>query len=146
MVSCNFPGRFQEAIQHLTWINKYCKILLCGLALVPCAHLRVEHATTWNFVRLLAHFIYLGTLITVLKHNQFLLVHYFQNQSEVMILCSKYWWKPEYQNLCFSGKFGLWLDGDLYQGRTEPCNTYGNDPLTPSVDFVVKTLECWAFI
>ncbi|XP_054271822.1 nuclear receptor coactivator 7-like isoform X2 [Macrosteles quadrilineatus] len=44
------------------------------------------------------------------------------------------------------GKFGLWLDGDLYQGRTEPCNTYGNDPLTPSVDFVVKTLECWAFI
>lgn len=44
------------------------------------------------------------------------------------------------------GKFGLWLDGDLYQGRSESCKTYGNDPLTPSVDFVVKTLECWAFI
>ncbi|KAF5287958.1 hypothetical protein FQA39_LY15596 [Lamprigera yunnana] len=44
------------------------------------------------------------------------------------------------------GKFGLWLDGDLYQGRSESCQTYGNDPLTPSVDFVVKTLECWAFI
>ncbi|KAL3282082.1 hypothetical protein HHI36_005281 [Cryptolaemus montrouzieri] len=44
------------------------------------------------------------------------------------------------------GKFGLWLDGDLYLGRTEMCKTYGNDPLTPSVDFVVKTLECWAFV
>ncbi|XP_017782920.1 PREDICTED: uncharacterized protein LOC108567137 isoform X17 [Nicrophorus vespilloides] len=44
------------------------------------------------------------------------------------------------------GKFGLWLDGDLYQGRSEPCKTYGNEALTPSVDFVVKTLECWVFI
>ncbi|KAK9870388.1 hypothetical protein WA026_007953 [Henosepilachna vigintioctopunctata] len=44
------------------------------------------------------------------------------------------------------GKFGLWLDGDLYLGRTEMCKTYGNDPLTPSLDFVVKTLECWAFV
>ncbi|XP_072744453.1 oxidation resistance protein 1 isoform X4 [Anoplolepis gracilipes] len=44
------------------------------------------------------------------------------------------------------GKFGLWLDGDLYQGRTQSCSTYGNDPLAPREDFVVKTLECWAFI
>ncbi|XP_057666580.1 oxidation resistance protein 1 isoform X10 [Diorhabda carinulata] len=44
------------------------------------------------------------------------------------------------------GKFGLWLDGDLYIGRSESCKTYGNDPLTPKVDFMVKTLECWAFI
>ncbi|XP_066600024.1 nuclear receptor coactivator 7 isoform X5 [Prorops nasuta] len=44
------------------------------------------------------------------------------------------------------GKFGLWLDGDLYQGRTQACSTYGNDPLAPREDFVVKTLECWAFI
>ncbi|XP_030749606.1 oxidation resistance protein 1 isoform X3 [Sitophilus oryzae] len=44
------------------------------------------------------------------------------------------------------GKFGLWLDGDLYIGRSESCKTYGNDALTPKIDFVVKTLECWAFI
>ncbi|XP_044011075.1 oxidation resistance protein 1-like isoform X19 [Aphidius gifuensis] len=44
------------------------------------------------------------------------------------------------------GKFGLWLDGDLYQGRTQTCSTYGNEPLAPHEDFVVKTLECWAFI
>lgn len=46
----------------------------------------------------------------------------------------------------FSGKFGLWLDGDLYLGRTQTCNTYGNEPLAPQEDFVVKTLECWAFL
>ncbi|XP_018403939.1 PREDICTED: oxidation resistance protein 1 isoform X4 [Cyphomyrmex costatus] len=44
------------------------------------------------------------------------------------------------------GKFGLWLDGDLYQGRTQSCSTYGNEPLAPREDFVVKILECWAFI
>ncbi|XP_071455501.1 nuclear receptor coactivator 7 isoform X2 [Hetaerina americana] len=44
------------------------------------------------------------------------------------------------------GKFGLWLDGDLYQGRTQPCETYGNEALVPSGDFVIKTLECWAFV
>nr|CAD7456917.1 unnamed protein product [Timema tahoe] len=49
---------------------------------------------------------------------------------------------PEFQ----VGKFGLWLDGDLYQGTTQPCSTYGNEPLSPQEDFVVKTLECWAFI
>ncbi|XP_025195396.1 oxidation resistance protein 1 isoform X5 [Melanaphis sacchari] len=44
------------------------------------------------------------------------------------------------------GKFGLWLDGDLNQGRTEACNTYGNEPLVNEQDFVVKILECWAFL
>lgn len=44
------------------------------------------------------------------------------------------------------GKFGLWLDGDLYQGRTETCQTYANEPLSPNVDFVVKTLECFVFV
>ncbi|XP_059486353.1 nuclear receptor coactivator 7 isoform X2 [Neocloeon triangulifer] len=44
------------------------------------------------------------------------------------------------------GKFGLWLDGDLYQGRTQACSTYGNAALVDGEDFVVKTLECWAFV
>lgn len=48
--------------------------------------------------------------------------------------------------LNFSGKFGIWLDGDLNQGRTEACNTYGNEPLVNEQDFVVKILECWAFL
>ncbi|XP_055853154.1 oxidation resistance protein 1 isoform X27 [Episyrphus balteatus] len=44
------------------------------------------------------------------------------------------------------GRFGLWLDGDLNQGRSQSCSTYGNEPLSPQEDFVVKTLECWAFV
>ncbi|XP_047039311.1 oxidation resistance protein 1 isoform X2 [Helicoverpa zea] len=44
------------------------------------------------------------------------------------------------------GKFGLWLDGDLYLGRTQRCKTYGNEPLTTREDFIVKIMECWTFI
>ncbi|XP_034662256.1 oxidation resistance protein 1 isoform X15 [Drosophila subobscura] len=44
------------------------------------------------------------------------------------------------------GRFGLWLDGDLNQGRSQQCSTYGNEPLAPQEDFVIKTLECWAFV
>ncbi|XP_033727121.1 oxidation resistance protein 1-like isoform X2 [Pecten maximus] len=43
------------------------------------------------------------------------------------------------------GNFGLWFDGDIYHGRTQHCETYDNDILTCSEDFVVKTLEAWAF-
>lgn len=43
------------------------------------------------------------------------------------------------------GQFGLWFDGDLDHGRTQACNTFGNPPLTPSSDFNVKCIECWAF-
>lgn len=43
------------------------------------------------------------------------------------------------------GNFGLWLDGDLYQGRTQPCKTYNNPPLTDTEDFIIKTVECWCF-
>ncbi|KAL5013835.1 hypothetical protein ScPMuIL_008105 [Solemya velum] len=44
------------------------------------------------------------------------------------------------------GLFGLWFDGDLYHGRTHRCETYDNDLLTESEDFVVKTLEAWVFV
>ncbi|KAI4487677.1 hypothetical protein M0802_011939 [Mischocyttarus mexicanus] len=44
------------------------------------------------------------------------------------------------------GKFGIWLDSDLYRGRTQSCSTYGNELLAPHEDFLVETLECWAFI
>ncbi|KAK3087028.1 hypothetical protein FSP39_000610 [Pinctada imbricata] len=44
------------------------------------------------------------------------------------------------------GLFGLWLDGDLYHGRTNRCETYDNDVLTESEDFVVKAFEAWIFI
>lgn len=45
------------------------------------------------------------------------------------------------------GKFGLWVDRDLNKGRSQPCATFDNEPLTGcgNEDFVVKTIECWAF-
>ncbi len=44
-----------------------------------------------------------------------------------------------------NGKFGIWFDADLNQGRTQACPTFDNDPLTPSEDFTIQALECWAF-
>ncbi|KAI1289678.1 Oxidation resistance protein 1 [Halotydeus destructor] len=44
------------------------------------------------------------------------------------------------------GHFGLWLDGDLYHGRSYPCNTFANLRLNSEDDFVVKHLECWGFV
>eukprot|EP00095_Tigriopus_kingsejongensis_P000312 maker-scaffold292_size219010-snap-gene-0.23 protein:Tk00312 transcript:maker-scaffold292_size219010-snap-gene-0.23-mRNA-1 annotation:"oxidation resistance protein 1-like isoform x4" len=44
-----------------------------------------------------------------------------------------------------NGRFAIWLDGDLNQGRTEASPTFDNQPLT-SEDFTLKTLECWAFV
>ena len=51
--------------------------------------------------------------------------------------------------LCFTfyyrGNFGLWLDEDLYHGRSNRCETYDNDVLTDAEDFVVKAFEAWIF-
>ncbi|XP_067666112.1 nuclear receptor coactivator 7-like isoform X3 [Haliotis asinina] len=44
------------------------------------------------------------------------------------------------------GQFGLWLDGDLYHGRSHRCDTFDNDVLTDKEDFVLKGLEAWAFV
>ncbi|RWS06713.1 TLD domain-containing protein 2-like isoform X9 [Dinothrombium tinctorium] len=44
------------------------------------------------------------------------------------------------------GLFGLWLDGDLYRGRSQSCNTFANTRLSSHEDFVVKALECWTFV
>ncbi|CAF0812673.1 unnamed protein product [Didymodactylos carnosus] len=44
------------------------------------------------------------------------------------------------------GTYGLWLDSDLYHGRTCPSKTYNNDYLTRSEDFIVSHVELWSFI
>ncbi|XP_056597381.1 oxidation resistance protein 1b isoform X2 [Triplophysa dalaica] len=43
------------------------------------------------------------------------------------------------------GEFGLWLDGDLYHGRTHSCKTFGNPMLSKTEDFYVQDIEIWAF-
>jgi len=42
-----------------------------------------------------------------------------------------------------NGKFGLWLDDNLYLGRTDSCSTFNSPALVPEKDFKIKTVECW---
>ncbi|CAM4817426.1 unnamed protein product [Rotaria magnacalcarata] len=44
------------------------------------------------------------------------------------------------------GTFGLWLDGELYHGRTCPTKTFDNERLTSTEDFIVASIEVWTFI
>eukprot|EP01121_Diplochlamys_sp_Union-15-3_P000017 TRINITY_DN10011_c0_g1_i1.p1 TRINITY_DN10011_c0_g1~~TRINITY_DN10011_c0_g1_i1.p1 ORF type:complete len:228 (-),score=52.68 TRINITY_DN10011_c0_g1_i1:64-711(-) len=43
------------------------------------------------------------------------------------------------------GKFGLWINEDLTQGSSYPCQTFSNESLGSSEEFEVSFLEIWAF-
>ncbi|XP_041418842.1 nuclear receptor coactivator 7 isoform X4 [Xenopus laevis] len=43
------------------------------------------------------------------------------------------------------GRFGLWLDSDLYHGRSNACCTFNNNTLAKKEDFIVQDVEVWAF-
>ncbi|MEE6463328.1 hypothetical protein FKM82_005866 [Ascaphus truei] len=43
------------------------------------------------------------------------------------------------------GEFALWLDGDLYHGRSHTCKTFENPTLSKKEDFIVQDIEIWAF-
>ncbi|XP_069477594.1 oxidation resistance protein 1 isoform X2 [Ambystoma mexicanum] len=43
------------------------------------------------------------------------------------------------------GEFALWLDGDLYHGRSHSCKTFANPTLSKKEDFIVQDIEIWAF-
>ena len=43
------------------------------------------------------------------------------------------------------GTFGLWLDNDLYRGRSTACETYNSEMLSSSEDFFCVGVEVWTF-
>ncbi|XP_073535864.1 oxidation resistance protein 1 isoform X2 [Phyllobates terribilis] len=56
--------------------------------------------------------------------------------------------KGDMDSLAFGGgggEFALWLDGDLYHGRSHSCKTFDNDTLSKKEDFIVQDVEIWAF-
>nr|XP_020446527.1 nuclear receptor coactivator 7-like isoform X2 [Monopterus albus] len=44
-----------------------------------------------------------------------------------------------------SGHFGLWVDENLYMGRSSPCYTFNNCCLSETDDFRIMELEVWTF-
>ncbi|XP_051879852.1 oxidation resistance protein 1a isoform X3 [Pristis pectinata] len=56
--------------------------------------------------------------------------------------------KGDMDSLAFGGgggEIGLWLDGDLYHGRSHACKTFDNHILSKKEDFYVQDIEIWAF-
>ncbi|KAJ3412521.1 oxidation resistance protein 1 [Chytridiales sp. JEL 0842] len=43
------------------------------------------------------------------------------------------------------GHFGLWIDKELYNGHSGPCQTFGNEQLSATPEFQIVNLEIWGF-
>lgn len=56
----------------------------------------------------------------------------------------RYFSSPLSTSSC-SGHFGLWVDENLYLGRSSPCYTFNNCCLSETDDFRVMELEVWTF-
>ncbi|VDP69458.1 unnamed protein product [Echinostoma caproni] len=46
---------------------------------------------------------------------------------------------------CSQGHAAIHLDDVLLHGRTDPCDTFDNEPLCATGDFLVSNLEIWSF-
>jgi hypothetical protein len=41
------------------------------------------------------------------------------------------------------GRYGLWIDDNLYHGSTQRCTTFNNEDLTSDKEFICQGLEAW---
>jgi len=49
--------------------------------------------------------------------------------------------------IAFGGpEYGLWLDSEIDFGKSKPCQTYGNTPLSGSEDFKCVQMEIWELL
>ena len=46
----------------------------------------------------------------------------------------------------FSGENAIWLDNELYRGRSGASETFGNEQLTESPDFLCTRVEVLGFV
>ena len=44
-----------------------------------------------------------------------------------------------------SGRFGLWVDQELWNGHSEPCKAFGNSSLSKESEFRIENLEVFKF-
>ncbi|OAF71307.1 Oxidation resistance protein 1 [Intoshia linei] len=61
---------------------------------------------------------------------------------------NNYYVKSDFNSIAIGsscGHHGLWLNRELYRGRSQPCTTFNNTCLTEDEDFTVSTLELWIF-
>jgi hypothetical protein len=47
---------------------------------------------------------------------------------------------------CGDGRFGLWLDAQLDEGRTQSVPTFDNEPLSRTETFQCVTFELWGLV
>ena len=77
----------------------------------------------------------------VFSLNKVLQVWKWTGKNNFFILCSS-------RSLCIGiddGKFAICLDETLDRGRSQPCETFDNEPLCPAGDFHVAEIEVWIF-
>uniref|UniRef100_A0A672KNL5 Oxidation resistance protein 1-like n=1 Tax=Sinocyclocheilus grahami TaxID=75366 RepID=A0A672KNL5_SINGR len=153
------PDQIEKASYSLFWVHIY---------MLTLSYLTLMHLIFWLALMGLSwHFHYLPVLFQLynwLPEVLVFIIHLLEVTSKCPFCTVLIFWglslltsglgdnmffiKGDMDSLSFGGgggEFGLWLDGDLYHGRTHSCKTFGNQMLSKTEDFYVQDIEIWAF-